>query len=82
MPPSISDLNSCCNNKYKVGFAACHDGRVFAYSSNTVVSEQIYNMYIQRYTKDGYYEFNAQLKALERLSKSFDIKVWEVNYNG
>lgn len=82
MPPSISDLNSCCKNKYKIGFIACHDGRVFAYSSNMVVNEQIYNMYIQRYTKDGYDEFSAQLKALERLSKSFDIKVWEVNYNG
>lgn len=82
MPPSISDLNSCCKNKYKIGFVACHDGKVFAYSSSTVVNEQIYNMYIQRYTKDGYDEFDAQLKALERLSKSFDIKVWEVNYNG
>lgn len=82
MPPSISDLNSCCKNKYKIGFVACHDGKVFAYSSSTVVNEQIYNMYIQRYTKDGYDEFAAQLKALERLSKSFDIKVWEVNYNG
>lgn len=82
MPPSISDLNSCCNNKYKIGFVACHDGRVFGYTSNTAVNEQIYNMYIQRYTKDGYDEFDAQLKALERLSESFDIKVWEVNYNG
>ncbi|MCM1436257.1 MAG: phage minor capsid protein, partial [Ruminococcus flavefaciens] len=82
MPPSISDLNSCCANKYKIGFVACHDGRVFGYTSNTVVNEQIYNMYIQRYTKDGYDEFDAQLKALERLSESFDIKVWEVNYNG
>lgn len=82
MPPSISDLNSCCINKYKIGFVACHDGKVFAYSSTEIVNDQIYNMYIQRYIKEGYDEFDAQLKAIDRLSKSFRIKVWEVNYNG
>ncbi len=79
MPPSISDLNSCFNNNYSIGFVACHNGKIFGYTSDEFVSESIYTMYIQRYIKEGYDEYNAQLKALERLSKSFKIKIWEVN---
>ena len=78
MPPSISDLNSCCNNRYKIGTVACHNGTVFVYSSNQVMNDRIYSAYIERFIKDGNDEFNAQLKALERLSKSFDIEVREV----
>lgn len=78
MPPSVSDLNSCFKNHYKMGFVACHDGRVFAYSSNEEVNERIYSAYIERFLKDGCDEFNAQLKALERLSLNFDVSVWEV----
>ncbi len=79
MPPSISDLNSCFNNNYSIGFVACHNGKIFGYTSDEFVSESIYTMYIQRYIKEGYDEYNAQLKALERLSESFKIKIWEVN---
>ena len=78
MPPSISDLNSCCRNQYKMGFVACHDGRLFSYSSNEIINERIYSAYIERFLKDGYDEFDAQLKALEKLSQNFDIKVQEV----
>ena len=78
MPPSVSDLNSCFKNHYKMGFVACHDGRLFAYSSNEEVNERIYSAYIERFLKDGFDEFNAQLKALERLSLNFDVSVWEV----
>ena len=78
MPPSVSDLNSCFKNHYKMGFVACHDGRLFAYSSNEEVNERIYSAYIERFLKDGCDEFNAQLKALERLSLNFDVSVWEV----
>ena len=78
MPPSVSDLNSCCNNRYMMGFVACHDGRLFGYSSNEVINERIYSAYIERYLKDSYDEYNAQLKALERLSQNFAINVWEV----
>ena len=38
-------------------------------------------MYIQKYIINGEDEYNAQLKALNKLSKLFDIKVWEVEYN-
>jgi proteasome lid subunit RPN8/RPN11 len=78
MPPSISDLNSCCKNNYSMGIVACHNGKIFGYTSKEYVNESIYSMYIQRYIKDGDDEYNAQLKALERLSQSFDINIREV----
>lgn len=78
MPPSVSDLNSCYNNHYVIGFVACHNGRLFAYSSNELINERIYSAYIERFLKDGYNEFESQLKALERISQNFDVSVWEV----
>ena len=78
MPPSLSDLNSCYRNNYKKGFIACHNGKIFGYTSNEMINERIYSMYIEKYIKDGYSEFESQLKALEKLSQSYDIKVWEV----
>ena len=81
MPPSASDLNSCFNNNYKVGFVACHNGKVFGYTSNEPINERIYDLYIQNYIKEGYSEFDAQLKALEKLSLALDIEIWEVTSN-
>lgn len=81
MPPSASDLNSCFRNRYKKGFVACHNGRVFGYTANEEINERIYNMYIERYTKDGYDEFEAQMKALNKLSQTYDVRVWEVLHN-
>lgn len=81
MPPSSSDLNSCCSNSYKMGFVACHNGKIFGYTSNEIINDRIYNMYIQKYIKSGNDEYEAQLKALDKLSQSYDIKVWEVVCN-
>jgi len=78
MPPSASDLNSCFSNKYKFGVVACHNGKIFGYTSNEHVSESLYTAYVQRFIKDGNDEYYSQIKALERLSQSFDIKFWEV----
>lgn len=76
MPPSASDLNSCCENKYKMGFVACHNGRIFGYTSNELINERIYDMYIQNFIKNGYEEFDAQLSALEKLAQFLDISIW------
>lgn len=78
MPPSASDLNSCCSNKYKIGIIVCHNGKIFGYTSNECIGESLYTAYVQRFMKGGNDEYNAQIKALERLSQSFDIKFWEV----
>ena len=64
-----------------MGFVACHNGKVFGYAAKEIVNDRLYNMYIQKYIINGEDEYNAQLKALNKLSKLFDIKVWEVEYN-
>lgn len=82
MPPSCSDLNSCFKNGYKIGFVACHNGRIFGYTSKELINEKLYSMYIESFIKDGYEEFESQLNALKKLSQSYDIKIWEVEYYG
>lgn len=81
MPPSVSDLNSCFKNGYKKGFVACHNGKIFGYTANEEVNERIYNMYIESFLKDGFDEYDAQMKALNKLSQTYDISVWEVLCN-
>lgn len=81
MPPSVSDLNSCFDNGYKMGFIACHNGKLFAYSSNVRINEKIFDLYINSFMSQGYDEFNAQINALERAKNNFDIDFWEVTAN-
>ena len=78
MPPSIDDFNSCFNNQYEIGIIACHNGRVFKYSSKQTVSKSLYNLYIGEYLDKGYNEFDAQLKALEKLKENHLIEFEEV----
>lgn len=81
MPPSVSDFNSCFKNGYKKGFIACHNGKIFGYTANEEVNERIYNMYIESFLKEGFNEYDAQMKALNKLSQTYDISVWEVLCN-
>lgn len=78
MPPSIEDFNSCCINGYRMGYIACHNGRVFEYSSKQIISEALYNMYIGEYLINGLSEFDAQVKTLEELKKSYLVHFKEV----
>ena len=78
MPPSAGDFNSCFINGYKQGFISCHDGMVFAYTSNQIINENLYKLYIASYIKEGYSEFDAQFKAVEKLKENHDIDFWEV----
>lgn len=78
MPPSVSDLNSCFENSYKTGFIACHNGKIFGYSSQEYVNERIYGMYIENFIKENFDEYTAQFKTLEKLSQSVNINIWEV----
>lgn len=78
MPPSADDLNSNCQNGYKLGVVACHNGKVFVYRSNEIVNEQLYEMYISQALTNGSDEFDAQLSALRELSRSYDIYIQEV----
>lgn len=79
MPPSAKDFNSCYRNGYKIGFISCHNGKIFAYTSNQEISETLYDMYIQRAMLDGSNEYNAQMAALSAIKENHDIDFWEVS---
>lgn len=78
MPPSIDDFNSCYKNKYDFGIVVCHNGRVFKYSSQQLVSKSLYNLYIGEYVDNGHTEFDAQIKSLEKLRENHMIHFEEV----
>ncbi len=78
MPPSAADFNSSFINGYKCGFIACHDGKVFGYTSEQMISEELYSLYIGQYIATGASEFETQIKALQELSKNHLIDFWEV----
>lgn len=81
-PPSINDLNSNYYNNYDIGIVACHDGRIFVYSSKQVINEEYYKLTIEKYLKSGYNEYEAQMYTLEKLQEKFDIEVKEVTDYG
>lgn len=78
MPPSAADFNSCYRNGYKRGYVACHDGKVFAYTSEQEISEELYSLYISSYISEGMSEYEAQIKTLEKLKENHLIDFWEV----
>lgn len=78
MPPSVNDFNSCCSNNYKMGFVACHNGKVYGYTSKQMISPKLYDMYIADFIDNGADEFTAQLKAINKLSENHAIEFWEV----
>lgn len=82
MPPSINDFNSCYKNGYRFGVVACHNGKIFIYSSQQEISQALYDLYVEAFSEDGFDEFNAQLKTLEKLRENYLIKFEEVVING
>ena len=82
MPPSIEDFNSCCRNGYRKGFVACHNGRVFWYTSKQDIRQKLYDMYIGDYLVDGLSAFDAQWETLKKLKTNHLIDFGEVLSNG
>lgn len=78
MPPSIDDFNSCYIHGYSLGIIACHNGRVFAYTSRGTVSSKLYELYIYDYKGQGLNEFDAQINALNEIKSDFKIDFREV----
>lgn len=78
MPPSIEDFNSCFKHGYHSGYVACHNGKLFKYSSSEQVSTSLYGLYIQKFLGDGFNEYNAQIKALNKIMENHDIDFEEV----
>lgn len=78
MPPSIDDFNSCFSNGYKEGFIACHNGKVYKYSSKQKISSTLYNLYISEYLDSGIGEFEAQIRTIDKLKENYLIEFTEV----
>lgn len=78
MPPSASDFNSCFVHGYSIGFIACHNGKVFAYTSNELINQRLMEAYAEEFMKYGSDEFNAQVMAIKKMSEMYDIEMWEV----
>ena len=78
MPPSIDDFNSCFSHGDMEGFVACIDGKIFRYSAGERVSSSLYELYIQNFLDDGMSEYDAQIKALEKIKVNYDISFEEV----
>lgn len=78
MPPSIADFNSAFQNGYAISLVFCHDGKIFQYVSNKPLSTYIYERYIDEFKESGLQEFEAQLRALDKLKQNYDIDFWEV----
>ena len=78
MPPSIDDFNSVYSHGYRIGLVICHDGTVYAYTSEKHIRNELYNAYVQEFFSYVHDEKEAQLKALAKLKKSYSIDFWEV----
>lgn len=77
-PPSIEDLNSNNLNGYRLGIVCCHDGKVFVYKSKSYISPKYYKKEVEEFLKEGYNEFEAQISALKKMKKYFEIEIMEV----
>ena len=78
MPPSATDFNCFFEQGYSKAFVACHDGTLYSYTSEQEVSIELYNLYVSKFASNGYYEKEAQLKALAKLKENHKIDFWEV----
>ena len=78
MPPSVDDFNSNDSHKYAKGIVACHNGKIFLYDSNQLIEQKLYDLYIGQFISDGYTEYEAQIKALDKLIQSHNINFQEV----
>lgn len=78
MPPSIADFNSAKDHNYMLGVVLCHDGKIFCYKSDEIISKIMYNLYVADYYVQLHDEYLAQLEAIKELSKTYDIEFWEV----
>ena len=78
MPPSAADFNSCYKNKYACGYIACHNGKLYAYKSEEIISKSLYDMYTKEAILDGQSDIEAQIWAIHKLSQNHKIDFWEV----
>ena len=77
-PPSIDDFMANYDNDYTLGLVVCHNGSIFMYAASEAINSDYYNLVVADYIKDGYNDYEAQIKAINELQKNFDIIFKEV----
>lgn len=77
-PPSYNDLYCNYYHEYYLGVIACHDGKVYIYSTEEEISENYYKLSAGDYVKQGYSETEAFLLVLKDLSNEGRIIFKEV----
>ena len=78
MPPSPGDFNTYYQNGYGISLVICHDGTIFQYESNQMISEELFALREAEFIERGYGERDAQISALKVIKRSYDIDFWEV----
>lgn len=78
MSPSVDDFNSCYCHGYKSGVIACHNGKIFCYSSEQFLNSKLYELNIGDYLSDGLSEYEAQIRTLADLKHNHKINFEEV----
>lgn len=81
-PPSDADLYSNYLYGYSVGVIVCHNGRVYKYMVGEYIPHGCYNVVIEKYLKQGYNNYEAQVKALEDMKRRYKLEFEEVVDNG
>lgn len=51
---------------------------IYQYVSKEEISPILHRLYIDEYISQGYFEREAQLKALKELKRNHDIDFWKV----
>lgn len=77
-PPSIEDFNANNQYKYFFGIVCGHNGRVYVYNAKGTVNPITFQLNVMKYRDAGYEENDAQLLALQKMSKSYKITIKEV----
>lgn len=82
MPPSINDLNSAFERKYKLGVIIAHDGTIYTYNIKRMkqkIVQREYDIAVEKFTKLYYNNSKkGQMEALNQLSKLYDFEIKEV----
>ena len=71
MPPSDGDLNAAKQNGYAVGYALCHNGRIFEYTSpSRPIRSTAYDLIIANFKEKGYNEYDIpRTEQVEKFRK-------------
>lgn len=78
LPPSVADFNANYEHAYSRGVVVGHNGKVFIYWSNEIISERYFDQKVAHYRQNGYNEVEARELVLDYCKKHFDIDYMEV----